>query len=524
MTEIISLESIAPSNAGGNEASIAQNDFARGSPSTWFPRELDEQAVQSNMEEMSKGRLVVVVGVLFGVTTVGSFSTGLLTVGLPRMAADLEPASVYALSIGCLLILAGSVADLVGSRKIFLLGSFLQGLFVLACALSQTGIQLIIFRAMQGIAVSFCLPTAVSITTTSFPAGKRRNLGLSFMGAGQPIGFLIGSVLGGIFIDTIGWRTGYYMCTAANFLLCVISFWGLPIDRVPQVTWSRFKNDIDWVGALIASTGLGLLSYVLANITGQLSHIRDASTIVPLSVSLASLPAFIIWVGRQEKRNKPALIPNSLWKNSTFVSICITVLLSWAVLNGMELFCSLFFQDVQQLSALDTSLRFIPNIISGAILNIGIGFLIHRFRVDYLVFISSFIAAVSPLLMALTNPAWPYWYTVFWVMLLGPFSADVLFTVAALLITDVFPEKTQALGGAVFQTVAQFGNSVGLAIMANISTSVTNHSDYKNKTSSAALLEGYRITFWVSFVWMILATIIGGLGLRRAGKVGLKRE
>lgn len=134
--------------------------------------------------------------------------------------------------------------------------------------------------------------------------------------------------------------------------------------------------------------------------------------------------AFIIWVGRQEKRNKPALIPNSLWKNSTFVSICMTVLLSWAVLNGMELFCSLFFQDVQRLSALDTSIRFIPNIISGAILNIGIGFLIHRFRVDYLVFISSFIAAVSPLLMALTNPAWPYWYTVFWVMLLGPFSAD----------------------------------------------------------------------------------------------------
>ncbi|KAI4215052.1 MAG: hypothetical protein LQ351_002366 [Letrouitia transgressa] len=448
MTEITSVGYIAPRKTVGNEVSITQHDSTRESPIARLQREPDEQAIQSNTEEMSRGRLIVIVGVLFGITTVGSFSTGLLTVGLPRMATDLQLAGNLLICVGCLLILAGSVADLVGSRKIFLLGSFLQGVFVLACALSQTGIQLIMFRAMQGIAVSFCLPTAVSITTTSFPAGKRRNLGLSFMGAGQPIGFLIGSVLGGILIDTIGWRTGYYMCTAANFLLCFISFWGLPIDRVPQVTWSRFKSDIDWVGALIASTGLGLLSYVLA----------------------------------------------------------------------------LFFQDVQRLSALDTSIRFIPNIISGAILNIGIGFLIHRFRVDYLVFISSFIAAVSPLLMALTNPAWPYWYTVFWVMLLGPFSADVLFTVAALLITDVFPEKTQALGGAVFQTVAQFGNSVGLAIMANISASVTNHSDYKNKSSPAALLEGYRVTFWVSFAWMILATVIGGLGLRRAGKIGLKRE
>ena len=99
-----------------------------------------------------------------------------------------------------------------------------------------------------------------------------------------------------------------------------------------------------------------------------------------------------------------------------------------------------------------------------------------------------------------------------------------MFTVAALIITDVFPEDTQALGGAVFQTVAQFGTSLGLAFMATISTSVTEHSDYAVKTSPEALMQGYRVTFWVSFGWMISACIIGGLGLRRVGKVGLKRE
>ncbi|KAI4197703.1 MAG: hypothetical protein LQ350_005772 [Teloschistes chrysophthalmus] len=280
------------------------------------------------------------------------------------------------------------------------------------------------FRAMQGVAVSLCLPTAVSITTTSFRAGKRRNLGLSFMGAGQPIGFFIGLVLGGVFVDTIGWRAGYYICAGANLLFCAISLWGLPSDRVPPVTWARLQSDIDWIGALIASSSLGLLSYVLATITGHLSHIRDASTIALLSISMALIPLFVFWIGRQEKNNKPALIPNSLWKSPTFSSICITVLLSWAVFNGMEWFCSLFFQDVQKLSALDTSLRFIPSIISGAIINISIGVFIQRLRVDYLIFITSIIAAASPLLMALTNPAWPYWYTVFWAMLLGPFSAD----------------------------------------------------------------------------------------------------
>lgn len=100
----------------------------------------------------------------------------------------------------------------------------------------------------------------------------------------------------------------------------------------------------------------------------------------------------------------------------------------------------------------------------------------------------------------------------------------MMFTVAALVITDVFPERTQALAGAVFQTLAQFGTSLGLAITASISSSVTEHSGYKVKTSPQALMKGYRVTFWVSFAWMVIACIVGGFGLRRVGKVGLKRE
>jgi hypothetical protein len=100
------------------------------------------------------------------------------------------------------------------------------------------------------------------------------------------------------------------------------------------------------------------------------------------------------------------------------------LMLSWAVINVMEWFFSLFFQDVQHLSALETSLRFIPSIISGSALNIATGFLAHRFRADYLVVVTAVIASAAPLLMALINPAWPYWYSAFWAMFLIPFSAD----------------------------------------------------------------------------------------------------
>ena len=109
-------------------------------------------------------------------------------------------------------------------------------------------------------------------------------------------------------------------------------------------------------------------------------------------------------------------------------------------------------------------------------------------------------------------------------MLIAPLSADVLFTVAALVVTSAFPDRMQALGGAVFQTIAQFGTSFGLAIMASISSSVTEHSGYGIKSSPQALMEGYRVTFWVSFGWILLACAIGAVGLRKVGKVGMKRE
>lgn len=80
------------------------------------------------------------------------------------------------------------------------------------------------------------------------------------------------------------------------------------------------------------------------------------------------------------------------------------------------------FQQVQGLSAIQTSLRFLPNV--GIILNVTTGLLVHKIRADHLVLITSLISAGSPLLMALLNPHWPYWYAVFWAVLLGPLSVD----------------------------------------------------------------------------------------------------
>ena len=99
---------------------------------------------------------------------------------------------------------------------------------------------------------------------------------------------------------------------------------------------------------------------------------------------------------------------------------------------------------------------------------------------------------VAPLLMAVINPHWPYWYDPFFAQLLSPVSVDVLLTISILIISFVFPARTQALAGAVFQILAQHRTYISLTTTSVISAAVTKGSNFSNKSSLEALMEGYR--------------------------------
>lgn len=126
--------------------------------------------------------------------------------------------------------------------------------------------------------------------------------------------------------------------------------------------------------------------------------------------------------------------------------------------------------------------------------------------------------------MALVNPKWPYWYAEFPAQILEPLSADVLFTVGLITVSEVFPEDTQALAGAVFNTAGQFGTSMGLALMGVVSGIVSRDSKYVDKASPAALEIGYRAGFWTAFALMILTCVLCVVGLRKVGRIGLKKD
>ncbi|KAI9697107.1 MAG: hypothetical protein M1820_007922 [Bogoriella megaspora] len=472
------------------------------------------------------------------VTGLNSMLNGIVTVDLPTIADDLElseslllwPAAITSLTCGCTFLLSGSLVDVFGSRIMYLIGCVLQCAFVLGCGLSKTALQLLIFRGLAGLAVSFLFPSATSIITNTLPAEKPRNLAFGSMGGSQPAGFAIGLVLGGFLADSIGWRYGFHIAAAVNAVITVVAIFGLPKDSresIPttwQKRWEMLKDEIDWIGVLIASTSLALMSYVLAAVTGSGTSIKHPANATLLAVALALIPGFILWVGRQERNNKPAIIPNSLWRKRSFSVICIAVFLIWGSFNAAENQISFFFQDVQGLSPTQTSLRFLPSPVSGVLINVLNGFIIHRIHANWVVFIAIALTSLAPLLMAICNPAWSYWACTFLANAFLPAGADALFTISNLLITSVFPSKTQGLAGGVFNTVSQIGRTVGLALTQVIAGSVTARSSNPIKSSPPALLEGYRASFWFCFAVNVSTLIVAVWGLRSIGEVGHKRD
>ncbi|EMR67153.1 putative efflux pump protein [Eutypa lata UCREL1] len=266
--------------------------------------------------------------------------------------------------------------------------------------------------------------------------------------------------------------------------------------------WKRqLREDVDWIGALILSVSLGMLLYVLGMVTSDHRNVQHASNIALLSVSLALLVAFPCWMHWQAAHDRPALIPNRLWRKATFTSACLCVSLCWASLNGIEYFTTLFFQQVQGLSALDSSIRYFSQIIMGTSVNIALVYMISRVRAVVLAVVSACITLISPALMATVNVEATYWARPCWALFLSP----------------VNPWE-QSLAGGVFNQVAQFGNSFGLAITAVIAASVTEHSTRLEEKSQ--LMDGFRAAFWTIFACTGAIIIISVVGFRNAGTVG----
>lgn len=345
---------IGPSSAG---RALSSSSSSSPSSSNSPPAPIHETSTTTEAErpKLSTLQAWIVIIQLCGNNFINSFSAGLLMVCLPVMAADLNlpqnlltwPNSVSALTSGSCYLIMGYVSDVLGARRVNIPGSFLQSVFIIATGACQNGAELIAFRALGGVANALFTPSARAMLSKNLAHGRLRNFGFATLVLAFPLGAGLGLVLGGIYADKANWRVGYYSSGAIGLCLSLLGFFTLPKDEKPlgtsRETLRRLAFEIDWLGVALASGSVTMLSYVFAMLSVSADEIHRPTNIALLVISIALLPAFGLWMHRQEKLQRPAVIPNSLWKDSRFTSICLMIGLSNGAQSGLGLFTSLLY-------------------------------------------------------------------------------------------------------------------------------------------------------------------------------------
>src|SRR5215218_3155757 len=252
-------------------------------------------------------------------------------------AADLQwVITGYSLVFGGFLIAGGRIADLAGSRRIFLIGLGLFGLASAACALAWSPAALIAGRLVQGLGSALLSPAALALLTLLSSAGQARRRAIGWWTAAAATGGASGWVLGGLLTQYLGWPFVFWV----NLPIGIVAMAVTP-RLLPAGARTRGAG-LDLVGAFAATAGLGLLVYGLAS-TGEWGPLATTSW-VPIALAVGLLTA----LARRERRVRDPLVPPAFLRTRPIVAANLTALALTASTTPAMFLAILYVQQVLQ--------------------------------------------------------------------------------------------------------------------------------------------------------------------------------
>ncbi|MCE0536513.1 MFS transporter [Kineosporia rhizophila] len=413
----------------------------------------------------------------------------IVTTALPAIGADLgfSPAALpwvstaYALVLGGLLVPGGRVADLLGPRRLFGLGTALFALASVACALAWSPAVLIAARIVQGIGSALLSPAALSLLTQVSGPGAARRRAVGWWTAAAAGGGASGWVLGGVLTEYLGWRAVFGAVAAVAAVVL------LGLGRVPAGSRVRDRA-LDAPGAVLIATGLGLLGWGLAQ-TGEHGPLHLTAG-APVLAGTAVLALF----ARHLRRAKDPLIPPGLLRSPGTAGANLTAVALTASTSPAMFLATLYVQRVLGLSPGQAALLFpvfnvavIAGSLGGPPLVLRLGA-----RLTALAGFAALAAgtAGATALPGGGRPIVPV-LLVFALMGVGLGVASVASTHTG---TEAADPKTRGAASGVLNSTAQLGTALGLAVLTPLAVS-----------APAGSMTGYRL----GFAGTLLITLAG---------------
>ena len=313
----------------------------------------------------------------------------------------------------------------------------------------------------------------------------------------------------------------------------IASFFVIPLP--PLQPEPVMRNTVDWIGGTLITVGLIILLFALSegNVVGW------STPWVPtlIVVSLLIVVAFGFWQHHLEtKTTKRPLMKMSIFKNRKFTWANVLMALFFSSFNNYLIFATYWFQDFQGLSVIQTTLRFIPNGVTGIMVATVTGFILSHVRGDFILIFSTFAVSMSSLLFAIPIPEHTtYWAYGFPAMVFCVCGADTIFPVLTLFVAKTLPPEDASLGGALITAVGQIGRAIGLALATAVQTAIiakemgvsvdqVGEEGHGLRPWDPALKIGIRGTAWFNFGVSIISMIVVLVFIRGIGIVGGKKQ
>ncbi|WP_277963461.1 MFS transporter [Pseudomonas sp. RIT-To-2] len=398
--------------------------------------------------------------------------------------------NAYALVFASLLLMAGTLGDRLGAKRVFMLGFGVFSLASLGCGLSPSLGALIGWRLAQGVGAALLVPTSLSLLQQAFVDDHARSRAVGWWGAGGGIALAAGPVVGGLLIAAFGWRSLFFI----NMPVGLIGLW-LTAHHAPSSP-AQPQRSLDIPGQLAAVLTLASFTFALT----EASQWGWCNPMI-LGALAASLVLAMLFVWRQSRAAQP-MLPLGLFHDPALRSASVIGLVANLVFYGMVFTLSLYFQGTEQFTPEQTGLAFLPMMAVLMVMNILASRLARRVGRRSLASAGLLISAVGYLLMvpALTMPG--FGWLIAPMLLSGSGIALTIPTITSATLMSV-PSALAGTASGLLNAARQVGGIVGVAWFGFL----------VRGPAPQAFMPGLREALFVAVAALLLAAVAAFKGL-----------